>query len=114
MKKILFVVMLLLGIGIMAGCNKTDGGNIILGSWKCVYSEDDINLRVGCVLTFEEGGTVLFDGFPYINYRYDTSTQTIKMGGSGYFKVLSITSKSMSWADAYYESNREIFKFERQ
>lgn len=116
MKHFLYAVALLLGMSaLFVSCNKNNGGSSsgIVGTWKVVHSDSEYDgFDVGQIYTIEEGGIILFDGSPYTLYHYDASTQTLKMGASVTFKVLSITSKSMEWLFHGYEDS--IIKFERQ
>ena len=107
MKKLLYLVIILLGMGILSSCSKEGGSNSIIGSWKVVYSEDYGELSVGEVWTFEKGGTLLIDGYPAYQYRYDAQTKILKVAASGEFYVQSITATRMRWGypdepDAYY------------
>lgn len=112
MKKILYVVLLLLGVGIMTSCNKNNASsNGIVGSWKCVYSELS-DATVGSVWTFEAGGTFLTDGFPYTQYRYDEQTKIIRWGGSGAYLVHSLTATKLRLGGSE-NPNEHYAEFER-
>lgn len=93
MKKLLLLsTILFLGISVLSSCNKTDGGNGIVGTWKCVYSSEGYAVSsVGKEWTFEAGGTLLWDGYPVGQYRYDNQTRILKYLGSGECYVHSVT-----------------------
>lgn len=97
MKKILYIVFILLGIGIMSSCTKEGGNqNSIVGSWKIVNTEyDGDTFTFGTVWTFEKGGGLLIDGYPYTQWRYDEKEKIYKVGASGYFEVLTISSTKL-------------------
>ena len=118
MKRLLLALALLLGLtALFVSCNKDNGGSSssIVGTWKVVWTKyDEAEFSVGTVLTFEEGGTILYDGYPVYQYRYEASTKTIKFGGSGFCKVLSLTTNSMSWGDGYSDDDEVIIKFKKQ
>ena len=121
MKRLLYAAALLLCMSAMVvSCNKDSGGSSssIVGTWKIVWNKYDnaeSEFSVGTILTFEKGGTVLFDGFPYMQYRYDASTTILKMGGSVTIKVLSLTSKKMTWGNAFDGDEKgELIILERQ
>ena len=108
MKKFLFAIAILLGIGIISSCNKNnESANRIIGSWQVVNSESE-EVHVGSVYTFEAGGTMLVNGFPYTQYRYDEQTRIIMWGGSGMIYVQLLTVTKMRWGgdpekpDYYY------------
>ncbi len=113
MKKILYVVLLLLGVGIMSSCNKTNGGNGIVGTWKCVYGKTDSSAHEGSVWTFEAGGTWLQDGYPVAQYRYDEQTRCILWGGSGQFYVQSLTATKMRLGSGPEQPDYYWAEFER-
>lgn len=114
MKKILYVVLLLLGVGIMTSCNKNNASsNGIVGSWKCVYGKTDSYATEGSVWTFEAGGTWLKDGYPVAQYRYDEQTRIIKWGGSGAFYVQSLTATMMRLGSGPEEPDYYWCEFER-
>ena len=111
MKKLLYLVLILLGIGLLSSCDKLGGGNSIVAKWKVVYSES-YYANVGEVWEFEKGGTFIVDGYPMYQYRYDASTGMVKYAASGEFKVLSVTSTKMRIAfDAINDS--EIAELDR-
>ena len=95
MKKLLYVALILLGIGIVSSCNKFESQDGLVGTWKIVYSEETFYAPVGEVWTFEKGGTLVIDGYPMYQYRYDPQTKTCKYAASGEFLVVSITSSKM-------------------
>lgn len=98
MKKLLYLAIILLGIGVLSSCSKLGSGSII-GSWK-VATDLSSFVSLGDVWTFEE------DGFFYINksvikvdgkdlvvckdgstYSYDSGTGILKINGFPEFRV---------------------------
>lgn len=113
MKKLIYIALILLGAGILSSCGKEGGGssNSIIGSWECVYTSDDFVVSVGEVWTFEKGGVFLMDGYPAAQWRYDESQDVYKVGASGYFKVLSISSTQL---EIDYDDGRDgTYKFKK-
>ena len=112
MKKILFAIAILLGIGIMTSCNKNNASsNSIVGSWKVVYSVKDLVTSDISVWTFEAGGTLLVDGEPGPRYSYDEQTKILTFGG-GNFYVHTLTATSMKWSTPD-TPNHFLAEFER-
>ena len=97
MKKLLYLAIILLGVGVLSSCDKVGGNqNSIVGSWKVVdtgYNDD--MYAIGTVWTFEKGGGFLIDGYPYTQWRYDEKEKFYKVGASGWFEVMSITNQRL-------------------
>lgn len=99
MKKLIYIALILLGVGILSSCGKEGGGssNSIIGKWKVVYSESD-DAIVGEDWEFDKNGAFVVDGYPMYQYRYDASTGIVLYGGSGGFKVISVSLTRMKIA----------------
>lgn len=97
MKKLIYLAIILVGVGILSSCTKEGGNqNSIVGSWKVVDTEFNGDMfTIGKVWTFEKGGGFLIDGYPYTQWRYDEKEKIYKVGASGFFEVVSITNQRL-------------------
>lgn len=116
MKKIIYVLMLVLGMSVLLYSCEKEGGNgssKLIGTWDCISTvyeyvdaETETEGNVGDyvvitdkTLTFYYGdsGTIWYDnGVPY-EYSFDGST--LFLSGVGKWTVKSLTNDSMVWED---------------
>ena len=113
MKKVLYAVMLLLGLSVLfVSCNKDNGGgnysNAIIGTWKLVYDGDDF---ATFTYEFKKDGT--FTYITHINeedallggqdiksgpFYYKINGDKLEIGALGYVIIQEITATKMVWA----------------
>ena len=96
MKKLIYLAIILLGVGILSSCDKIGGGSgdNIIGSWECIYTEDEVNAQIGDVWTFEKGGTLLINKYPLYQWRYYKNEDIYRISGVE-IKVLTLTSDKL-------------------
>ena len=99
MKKLLyFLVIILLGVGILSSCKKQDedsfSASIIVGTWRVVSSETSYT-EVGDYWEFRADGTLNRNGYPLGFYSYYERQGMVSYDANGCFKVLSIDATKM-------------------
>ena len=99
MKKLLYLAIILLGVGLLSSCDKLGGNDFIIGEWNCISTTNSKVVERGELWVFRTHGTLTF----YKNrpipatttYRYDKKEDIFYYGSENYFKVLSHTTSEM-------------------
>lgn len=86
MKKLLYLAIILLGIGLLSSCDKIGGRDNIVGKWTVVTDMSPYT-HLGDVWRFEKDGALFINGRLNCQYNYDAKTKILNIPTMQEFSV---------------------------
>ena len=115
MKKLIYLAIILVGMGIVSSCTKEGSGqDALIGTWKLVQTNVGA-YDVGDVWKFEKNGAISVNGLVMGQYRYDIDAQkiivsTAEEGVTGEAWVVSLSSTTLILR-IYYDNAQANLEF---